>query len=237
MDFYLYIVTYSATAIFYIALKTVLKEKLEELLKFRLFLTYPVILSIFKAVPVILAMIFAFLLKSEKSYLYLGIEAGLLFCLLGDFFIDRSLIQGMLFFALAHIFFIFTFLYGITIHLANFLANDFIVLSTLTTLIIVYDYAFFRYLLLLPIPDRYNIPILIYTILISLMLASSIWLTYIVAIGPAILLPLGALLFVVSDSMIAIREFSEKMMNFSVVKIMGTYFTAILFISLTTMFL
>ena len=237
MDFYFYLVIYLVTSMFYIALKTSLKERLENLLKYKMFVTYPIILSIVKAIPLVLAMMFAFLLKTEKSALYLGIEAGLLFCLLGDFFIDRSLIQGMLMFSLAHIFFIFTFIYGISLHFSNFLANDFIVLSTLTILIIGYDYAFSRYLLLLHIPDRYNVPIIIYMILISLMLTISIWLAYIVAIGPVILLPLGALLFVVSDSLIAVREFSGKVMDRSVIKIMGTYYIAIFFISLTTMFL
>ena len=232
----IYFLLYFAFAIIYISLKTNLRDNVEIFLSRRRITTFGNISTTFKAIPVLLALFFAYLLKSDRSTLYFGKIIALLFCVFGDFFIDRSFIEGMLMFAIAHIFLIFSFAYGISVHLANFTIEDFIVLAIITLLIIVYDYVFLRYLSLLKIPEKYVTSIYIYTFLISLMLASSIWLTYIDTINQVIVLPFGALMFVVSDSLIAVREFREREMSYSEIKIMGTYFLAIFLISLTPMF-
>ncbi len=237
MQPYLYFLLYFSSAILYIAFKTILKEKSENILKTKIIISYANVSSILKAIPLLLAVVFSYLLKMEKSELYLGIIVALAFCLLGDFFIDKSLIQGMLMFAIAHIFFLFTFIYGISIHLVNFQPNDFIILSILTSIVIIYDYVFLRYLLMLKVPEKYHSPLIIYTLMISAVFATAIWLSYIVTIGQVIILPLGMFLFIISDSLIALREFSGKDIPNSVVKIMGSYYVAIFLISLTTMFL
>jgi uncharacterized membrane protein YhhN len=193
------------------------------------------ILTILKIIPITLAMIFTILLKNENSDLYSGIFIALSFCILGDIFIDRNLIQGMLFFAIAHLFFIITFLYGIIIHLVNFTSSDLVILSLMSTLILIYNYTFVKYLILLKLPDKYRNPIILYSILISIMFVTSSILSYVINIGALIALPIGALLFVTSDSLIAIREFREKEMDFSVIKIMGSYYLAIFLISVTSL--
>lgn len=237
MQPYVYFLLYFVSVVVYIIFKTTVKQKAENIFQSRSIITYTNVLSLLKAIPLLLAIFFAYVLKTEQSMLYLGVIVALFFCLLGDFFIDKSLIQGMLMFSIAHIFLLFTFVYGISIHLVNFQPNDFIVLSSLTSLILMYDYVFLRYLLMLKVPPQYNLPLIIYTLLISSVLVSTIFLAYIVPIGQVVLLPLGMILFVLSDSMIAIREFSRKEMSHSVTKIMGSYYIAIFLLSLTTMFL
>lgn len=237
MQPYVYFLLYFASAVVYILVKTIFKQKAENILQSRSIISYTNVLSLLKGIPLLVAILFAYVLKTKKSDLYLGVIVALLFCLLGDFFIDKNLIQGMVMFSIAHMFFLFTFVYGISIHLVNFQPNDFIVLSSLTSLILMYDYVFLRYLLMLKVPQQYNAPLIIYTILISSVLISAIFLAYIVPIGQIVLLPLGMILFILSDSMIAIREFSGKEMRHSVTKIMGSYYIAIFLISLTTLFL
>lgn len=237
MQPYLYFLLYFVSAVVYILFKTTFKEKAENILQARSIISYTNISSLLKGIPLLLAILFAYVLKTGESELYLGVIVALFFCLLGDFFIDKSLIQGMVMFSIAHMFFLFTFVYGISIHLVKFQPNDFIVLSSLTSLILMYDYVFLRYLLMLKVPQQYNAPLIIYTLLISSVLVSSIFLAYIVPVGQEALLPLGMILFVISDSLIAVREFSGKEMSHSVTMIMGSYYLAILLISLTTMFL
>ena len=237
MEIYVYILFYFISAALFIALKTSLRPNLENFLKRKGYVSYNNILTLTKAIPLIIAIVFSYYLRSKRSDVFLGIFLALIFCLLGDYFIDRSLIQGMLLFAIAHIFFIFSFLYATTIHLINFSATDFIVLSIITSLIILYDYTFLRYMNILHIPQKYILPVTLYTILLSFMFASSVWLTYLLTIGEVIILPLGTLLFVVSDSMIAMREFSGREIKNSSLYIMGTYYSAIFLISLTVMYI
>ncbi len=231
---FVYISLFLVTSLLYISFKTTLKTTIETFLVSRKISNYGLVLTILKSLPLILAVMFAYFLRSARSELYPGIIIGLLFCLLGDYFIDRSLIEGMLMFAIAHVFFIITFLYGIVLHETSFTLRDFGLMGFITFLIIIYDYVFLKYLHLLKIPEKYVTPITAYTILISLMLASSIWLAYTNPLPEVVLLPIGALFFVVSDSLIALREFSGKELSHSISRIMGTYFVAIFLISITT---
>lgn len=237
MQLTVYSVLFFVTSLVYISFKTFLKPRFEPFLSSNKIISYINVLTLLKAIPLVLAILFAYFLRSERSVLYLGIIIGLLFCLLGDYFIDRTFIEGMLMFAIAHVFFIISFLYGIDVHLTSFTLQDFGLMGFITLLIVIYDFFFLKYLRMLNIPDKYVTPITGYTILISLMLASSIWLAYTAAIAEVVILPIGALLFVSSDSLIAIREFSGKEIDYSVLKVMGTYYMAIFCISIITMFL
>lgn len=232
-----YTVLFFVTSILYISFKTFLRPKVETFLASSKITSYVNILTLLKAIPLVLAIFFAYFLRSDRSLLYMGIIIGLLFCLLGDYFIDRTFIEGMLMFAIAHIFFIISFLYVIDVHLTSFTLQDFGIMGFITLLIVIYDYFFLKYLRMLNMPDKYITPITGYTLLISLMLASSIWLAYTTTIANIVLLPIGALFFVLSDSLIALREFSSKEINYSVLSIMGSYYIAIFLISLTTLFL
>lgn len=235
MLFYIYLFLFFTSAAIYISLKMKFLGNSNSLKQKDINQNFKYILTILKIIPITLAMIFTILLKNENSDLYSGIFIALSFCILGDIFIDRNLIQGMLFFAIAHLFFIITFLYGIIIHLVNFTSSDLVILSLMSTLILIYNYTFVKYLILLKLPDKYRNPIILYSILISIMFVTSSILSYVINIGALIALPIGALLFVTSDSLIAIREFREKEMDFSVIKIMGSYYLAIFLISVTSL--
>ena len=232
-----YFFLFFLSALIYIVLKSYLAE-FERIFGIkRLFFKYTDVLMIFKALPLVMAIIFSYFLKKQTSDVYIGIALALIFCFLGDFFIDRNLIQGMLFFAMAHVFLIISFLYSLSLHIGILQTESFLLLILLTLLIFIYDYMFVRYLTMIKMPKKYNTPIAIYSILISTMFASSMWLAFISGIGELIILPLGAFLFLISDSMIAIREFRPKQISFSVTKIMGTYYLAIFLISLSIIYI
>lgn len=232
-----YFLLFFLTALTYIYLKTKSENYTPGFDKLNLFIKYKDVLMLLKSLPLILAIIFSFLLKKTSSDVYTGIFFALLFCFLGDYFIDRNLIQGMLFFAMAHIFLIISFVYSTLLHLVILQTYDYLLLITLTVLILVYDYTFVRYLMMIKIPEKYNLPIAFYSLLISMMFASTIWLTYISGIGELIILPIGAFSFMISDTIIAIREFRPKQISNSVVKIMGPYYLAIFLLSLATMYI
>lgn len=231
-----YVLLFIIFAVLYIYLKQSEQKNDEEIAKEHSFMKNKDTLSFLKAIPVFLALIFSFLLQNNRTEIYPGIFFALLFCLLGDFFIDRNLIQGMLFFSMAHIFLIISFIYALIIHFSNLLTEDFLALLLLTGLIFIYNYAFIRYLIALKIPENYNAPVVIYSLLLSTMFSSAVWLAYILRVGELIILPLGALLFLVSDSLIAIREFGSKNLTYSTQKIMGLYYSAILLISLSILY-
>ena len=232
----LYFVSFLVASAIYITLKINVTENSPLLERIVKYVPIKNILPFLKSLQLILALLFSYLLASDKSNISSGILAGLLFCLIGDYLIDRNLIEGMLSFGIAHLFLAISFLYGISIHLSNLTVNDFFVMLFVSILAFAYDLVFIRYLTTLKVPAKYFTPIVLYILVISFMYISATWLTYVMDVKGLIILPIGALLFMVSDSIIAIREFSNKEIKNSVIKVMGPYFIAVFFISLTSMF-
>ncbi|MFX1507116.1 MAG: lysoplasmalogenase family protein, partial [Promethearchaeota archaeon] len=81
-----------------------------------------------------------------------------------------------------------------------------------------------------------KIPILVYCVVISLMLISSIMLWGTLGKLEAIIVVIGALFFVISDSIIGIHEFHHKISR-SVLMVMFTYYFAIFLLSLSVILL
>lgn len=148
---------------------------------------------IIKSVPIICLII---LTKRHlihlNQYLLIG---GLIFCVMGDIFLDLNRIAN---FKLAILVYLIGHLFYITIFHRNFVFNKKylipIILVSISTLIIGY---FLR-----DIPKDLLIPVLIYLLIIGIMVASSFliknvnWLIW-----------TGALIFMLSDTIIAVNKF------------------------------
>ena len=184
-----------------------------------------------KIIPVSLAIIYVLISHVNDPYVFFGISLAFFFCILGDINIDRNFITGMLFFTIAQLIFSLSY---VLITLFFFTITIEIVLVVILILLVTFGYGilFIRYL------DKatsglgkYKNPLIVYMTLISFMFISStlLWLTS-NDIG-YLTIVLGGIMFIISDSLIAIREFHPSFKP-RAVAVMGTYYLAILFISL-----
>ncbi len=186
--------------------------------------------QIIKPIPAGLAALFVFVMRPSPSLFYLVMVVGLTFCLLGDIGMEIGLLPGLGLFMIGHISFITAFLsqslsLGITpvVHVP---------LIGFTIFALVYFILLVRYLL--PGLGKFRVPVLIYALVISAMLVASflLWLTSGTPNG--ILVTFGATIFVISDSLIGIREFHHKFSQ-PTIKILGTYYLAIFLLSLNVL--
>lgn len=229
MELYIYLTIYIIFAVVYMLIRSVKGDEIA--FKPSIIEKLPLIGQILiKIIPALLAALFVFLYKPNDSLFYIGLTIGLFFCMLGDIGMEISLIPGIGLFSIAQLTLAISFLgeglsYGI-IPLA--------LVGGVVTIIVmaVYMIFFLRYL---ESSDKglgkFKNPVLFYCVLISFMMVSSVILWLSVGTLEAVILPLGALIFVSSDSVIAIREFHHKM-SFSAIKVMATYHLAILMFSL-----
>lgn len=183
--------------------------------------------GIIKPIPAGLAALFVFLLQPSNSLFYPLMMVGLTLCLFGDIGMEIGLLPGIGLFMLAQASLTVAFLsqsiaLGIT-------PITILPLGIILVLLLVYFVLFMRYLL--PGLGKYRVPVFIYALLMSAMLYASLllWLTSGTLLG--LLIVAGALSFVVSDSLIGVREFHQRFSK-SVIKVSGTYYLAIFLLSL-----
>jgi uncharacterized membrane protein YhhN len=184
-----------------------------------------------KIAPAALAALFVFFMRPSSALFYLLMTLGLFLCLLGDTAMEISLLPGLGLFALAHIDFTATF----TLQLLTLGTSQLALLATaaLFFVMIVYAYLLQRYLQ--PSPKglgKMRGPVLVYATLISLTLSTAalIWITSGVVAGGFVVL--GAVLFVISDSLIGIRNFHHHFAN-AALAVHSTYYLAIFLLSMT----
>ena len=151
--------------------------------------------------------------------------------MLGDLGMEKGLIPGLPIFLVAQVLLLVTFI-GQAIDIG--ITTDSLLLTGIVAVgMVVYIFLFLRYL---ESSDKglgkFRIPVLIYCIFISIMLSSTILLWTTAGIFEFGLVVLGGLLFVISDSIIAISEFHHDIMCREI-KVMSTYFAAIFFLSLS----
>ncbi|WP_455143130.1 lysoplasmalogenase family protein [Candidatus Hodarchaeum mangrovi] len=192
------------------------------------------LVTLIKGIPAGIAVLFVLLIRPDDSLFYFIIAGALFFCMLGDIGMEKGLIPGLPLFLVAQVLFAFGFIlkaldYEIT-------ANSIILTSLATVGIVIYIILLLRYL---ESSDKglgaFKLPVIIYTCCISIMLISTIFLWITSTILNILFLILGALLFVTSDSLIAIREFHHRFSNDFII-VMGTYYPAILLLSLAAIF-
>jgi uncharacterized membrane protein YhhN len=194
----------------------------------------PVALAItIKVVPAALAALFVFLTKPSSALFYPLMAAGLFLCLLGDAAMEVNLLPGLGLFSLAHVDFVATFVLGIL--LLGIAPIALLVTAIVFLAMIVYTYLLQRYLQSSAKGlGKMRGPVVFYAILISLMLSTSVllWITSGIFTGAFVVL--GAILFVISDSLIGIRDFHHHFAK-AAIAVQSTYYLAIFLLSMTVL--
>ncbi|PWI46724.1 hypothetical protein CEE45_15330 [Candidatus Heimdallarchaeota archaeon B3_Heim] len=189
--------------------------------------------TIIKVFPAGLATLFTLYNGHDSIYLSLILSLGLFFCMLGDLGMEKGLIPGLPIFLVAQILLLVTFT-GQAIEIG--ITSDSLLLTGFVAVVmVVYIFLFLRYLeSSVKGLGKFRIPVLIYCIFISGMLSSTVllWTTLGRLVIGLMVLVVGGLLFVFSDSIIAIREFHHDF-SYREIKVMSTYFAAIFLLSLS----
>jgi uncharacterized membrane protein YhhN len=182
-----------------------------------------------KILPIILVCLFVFI-NFQKSLLAYFLFFAFLFCCLGDIGIEIKFLAGMLCFLSAHILFSITFLaLSLSVGISS---NDFIIMFLIFAGFVIYSIFFIKYLESSANKlGKYKQPLFIYSLALSLMASTTILYWIVNQTEITMLIVIGAFFFLISDSLIAIREFHHKM-SFSRIKILGTYYMAIFLLSL-----
>jgi uncharacterized membrane protein YhhN len=226
-----YLVIFSFFALVFMILKAMKEKELQfenslltKLLPFS---------TLIKAVPVGLAIVFVLINNNDSIFMYAILGLALLFCMFGDIGMEKGILVGLPLFLVGQILFVVTFLGQALIIGVNM---DSILITAVATLImIVYVILFLRYL---ESSEKglgeLRIPVLIYCTFLSGMFLSTILLWMSSGVMELGLVAIGGSLFVISDSIIAVREFHHRI-NHGVLKIMSTYHTAIFLLSLSSL--
>jgi uncharacterized membrane protein YhhN len=188
--------------------------------------------TVIKAIPAILSANFAVIfLPSALFYILLMIAQ--LFCALGDIGMEYNVLPGLGLFLFAHIFFTSNFiLQSFTIGLTIFPIVMFTICLILMLIYIVFYYKYIK-TTERDVPDILLKSVIVYAIVISLTLSTSLllWLTSDTLLG---FIPfIGTCLFVASDSLIGVKEFHHHFHKYEEVVILSTYYLAIFLISLS----
>ncbi len=187
--------------------------------------------TVVKAIPTTLAFVYLIDALLTASLFAILLAGALIFCILGDIAMEKDIIPGIGMFLLAHLLFTVNFLWQ-SISLVPSLTN---ILLTILCFggFVVYVFMYIRYLKSSgpEIPDFVLKAGSFYFILISATFSTSLllWLTTGALWG---FLPvIGALFFIISDSIIALNEFHHKLSHPEFL-IMPTYYLAIFLLSL-----
>lgn len=177
-----------------------------------------------KPLTTILVIILAFLQPSGilETYKYL-IIAGLAFSLIGDIFLmlpSDKFVQGLASFLIAHIFFIAAFILDFGPYF------DWMLL--IPAAIITIPFLWF----LLPKTGKMKIPVFVYSLMLMIFLWQATGRFYYLAEPTAFYTLIGALLFIISDSVLAYTRFVKEL-KISNSLIHFTYWGALVFLALS----
>ena len=216
----LFVFFYFSSSFIYIVLRSNYKHELPYFSSITSLITHQKIWIALKIIPTFLAILGAILFKNPNndSFLFIGIVIALVFCLFGDIAIESNFFQGMILSSFAQLFFIITFALSFT---QNLIFIDVLYLSILLVIFAItgiYNFVFMRFLAKGgKLGKKYQSPVRIYSILLSLTFLTSCSIAYLMELGDLeMLIPFGAFLFVLSDSFIAIREFYSTHLRNSV---------------------
>jgi uncharacterized membrane protein YhhN len=178
-------------------------------------------LYLFKPLTMVLIIIIAFRQKRTSKWYHTALLCGLGFSLAGDIFLmwpDKLFLPGLVAFLIGHLFYIGAFSKGIAFKPFKLSALFFIA------------YGCAMYIILLPGLGDMKIPVLIYLIVILFMAWQALQRFNSFQDKGSELAYIGAALFVVSDSILAISRFRDPFL-LSRLLILVTYFTAQWFIA------
>ena len=184
-----------------------------------------------KAIPTLLALIYVFYTLPSGALFYVLLGIALFFCMLGDVAMEKDLIPGIGMFLFAHLFFTGNFLWQ-AISLTPNLTNILIAILCFGGFV-VYVIMYIRYLKSSgpEIPDFVLKAGSFYFILISATLSTSLLLWLTTGAYWGFLPVVGAIFFIISDSIIALNAFHHELSH-SELLIMPTYYLAIFLLSL-----
>ncbi|MBD3407430.1 MAG: hypothetical protein GF411_15035 [Candidatus Lokiarchaeota archaeon] len=190
--------------------------------------------TIIKVTPAILGVIFVFLNRPFDTIFYSLLMIALAFCALGDAGMEVNILPGLGLFLISHIIYTLNFLtYGFSFGIGTIpIALLFISVSIL----MVYIFFYQRYLKTADEPAQAEMlrAVIFYAFAISLTLSSSLflWMSSGIILGS---IPfIGAVSFVISDSLIGIREFHHSF-RFAEPIILTTYYLAIFLLSMSVL--
>ena len=180
---------------------------------------------VYAAKPLALAGIIVLVLIAKYPYprYRAWILAGLGSSLLGDVFLmlrRKRFLEGLASFLAAHVFYIIAFLSAMAYHLH------------FGTLLPFFLYALFMMRILAPYLKKLRLPVFLYIVVITMMAALAAERYIGVGGGKALSAFVGALLFVVSDSVLAAHHFVKKFPAAQAI-ILSSYFAAQLLIALS----
>lgn len=184
-----------------------------------------------KAIPALLGASFVLLLRPSLAFFYILLAVALIFCMLGDIGLEYNLLAGLGLFLVAQLIFTGTFLWQSTFNGLTFPP----ITAFITWFIAMLIYIIFYHQYLQSSEKglgKMRTPILFYAFIVSLTSSSSIllWLTSGALLG---FIPfIGAFFFVISDSLIGIREFHHHFQKAELITL-TTYFLAIFLLSLS----
>ncbi len=187
--------------------------------------------TLFKIIPALSAVIFVMLFRPPTLFTIL-VAAALVFCMFGDIGMVADLVPGIGMFLIAHILYTTNFLWQTSV--IGFDLLQVVIAVACMAVMVVYVFILIRYLR----ASGPEVPLFIlkagtlYFLLISATLSTSLllWVTSDNILG---FLPvLGALFFILSDSLLAVNEFRKKISHHEFY-IMPTYYLAIFLLSLS----
>ena len=187
-----------------------------------------------KIIPAALAVVFFLMFRNSDALFYFLFSLALAFCALGDFGMEVNLLPGLGMFLIAHIVFTVNFIIqslmiGVTEVSLGAFGIVFIVM-------LIYILMFKRYLQTSEkeTPKPMLQAVNVYALLISLTLSTSVLLWFASSIVLGYIPIVGAILFIISDTMIGIREFHHdfKYQNYLVY---STYYLAIFLLSMSVL--
>ncbi len=194
------------------------------------------IVAIIKMVPALTGLILAITLPASVFLYHYLLAGALVFCAFGDVAMEYNVLPGLGLFLVAQILFVVNFLQLTLAVGLTFLPAAVFVLSLCGLLVYVFFYRRYLSTAETPIEKSMLTAVTVYAFVISLTLSSAVLLAVTAVEVPlAWILPLGAALFVTSDSVIGISVFHHRMRGEGVI-ILATYYLAIFFIALSAIF-
>ena len=184
-----------------------------------------------KIVPALIAVIYVVLVRPSPALFYILLSIALVFCMLGDVGMEKDIISGIGMFLIGHIIFTVNFLWQ-AVNVGLVIA-DIVVPIVCMGGLIVYVFLYIRYLQASgpEVPDFILKAGTFYFILVSATISTSLLLWLVTGTLWGFLPLVGALFFIISDSIIAINEFHHKFSRPELL-IMPTYYLAIFLLSL-----
>ncbi len=184
-----------------------------------------------KIVPALIAIIYVVLTRPTPVLFYVLLSVALVFCMLGDIGMEKDIVAGIGMFLIGHIFFTVNFLWQASN--VGLVTTNLIVPIVCMGGLSVFVFLFIKYLRSSgpEVPDFILKAGTLYFLMISATFSASLFLWLTTGNIWGLIPVIGALFFLISDSLIAINAFHHKISRAQLF-IMPTYYLAIFLLSL-----